>query len=297
MSPEQLKARASMLEKARAFFKKRCVTEVDCGAFIQRAPLDRNIDVISAWINQKTQAYLHTSPEYAMKKLLASGSGDIFFLGHVFRKEEFGPLHNPEFTMAEWYRIGFSLQEMIDETIAFLSLFFGALPVRYLGYKQAFEEYVGIQDLESDLSSFLPPEAIQWQKLEQLDYLLSLKIQPFLGINELTVLWDYPEDQASLACVVEKEGRKVAERFEIYYKGVELTNGYHELQDPNELKRRLVEENKRRTIQGLPPFTLDESFIHALEKGLPDCSGVSVGFDRAFMLQQNASSIHEVLIQ
>lgn len=291
MSLEQLKNRARMLQRAREFFYERGVVEVDCNALVQRAPLDRNIDVLQV----AGSGFLHTSPEYAMKKLLAKGSGDIFFLGHVFRKEELGPLHNPEFTMAEWYRIGFSLDEMIAETVAFLSLFLGALPVKHVGYHEAFLEYAGV-DIDGDLTRHLPQEASQWPRLTQLDYLISHRIQPLLGRGELTVLRDYPPDQAALACTIAKGGRCVAERFEIYYEGIELTNGYHELKDVEELKQRFALENGRRQAQGFEPFALDEALLGALEQGLPDCSGVAVGFDRALMLQENAPSIHDVLV-
>jgi len=139
MSHERIKLRAEALETARTFFRQRDVLEVDCPALVKRAPLDANIDAISA-----DGGFLHTSPEYAMKKLLASGSGDIYFLGHVYRKEEIGRVHNTEFTMAEWYRTGFTLQDMIEEASVFLSLFLGELPVRTLSYREAYLKFADI---------------------------------------------------------------------------------------------------------------------------------------------------------
>ncbi len=278
MSRERLKNRALMLLRARAFFQERNVTEVDCGAFIKRAPIDANIDVFETTCG----GFLHTSPEYAMKRLLVQGSGDIFFLGHVYRKGELGRLHNPEFTMAEWYRLGFSLQEMIQETCDFLQLFLGALSVRLLSYKDAF---VGVE----------APIRCDWSEIENRHYILSHFIEPHLGKNELTVLTDYPPDEAALACLIEKKGQLVAERFEIYHQGVELANGYHESTNAVELRNRFNLENAARKQRNLNTYLLDEEFLSAMEKGLPDCCGVSVGFDRILMLSQKATQLNQVI--
>lgn len=277
MSRELLKNRATALAKARSFFSDRNILEVDCGALVKRAPIDANIDVI-----ETSDGFLHTSPEYAMKRLLIQGSGDIFFLGHVYRKGEKGRLHNPEFAMAEWYRLKVSLLQMIQETCDFIQLFLGALPIRILSYKNAFK---GI-----DI-----PYRKEWTETENRHYILSHHIEPNLGKNELTVLTDYPPNEAALACVVEKEGEIVAERFEIYHKGVELANGYHESSDAIELRNRFNLENEARKQRKLETYPLDEEFLAAMEKGLPDCCGVSVGFDRLFMLSQNAKNISEIL--
>lgn len=284
-----------MLQRAREFFLTRNMLEIDCGALVKRAPLDRGIDVISAAISKTETAFLHTSPEYAMKKWLSFGAQDIFFLGHVFRQGEIGPFHNPEFTMAEWYRIGFSFEEMIQETCEFLFLFLGLLPIRHISYKGAFLQYLSIEDTKKSLTPYLPPHEQNWPHNVQLDYLISHRIQPFLGQNELTVLKHYPPDQAALACLVEHNGELVAERFEIYYQGVELTNGYHELADPNELRTRFDLENKQRRLRNEDPYEIDEELLSALKRGLPDCCGVSVGFDRALMLRHNIPAISQVL--
>ncbi len=296
MSPERrknLEDRAFMLDQVRCFFRERDVLEVDCGALVKRAPIDANIDVISAQVSLNETAFLHTSPEYAMKRLLVEGSGDIFFLGHVFRQGEWGRLHSPEFTMAEWYRVGMPFTSLIQETCAFLALFLGDLPIRILSYREAFTSYTEINYTEDPISHLLPSPS--WSRTEGLHYLLSHQIEPHLGLGELTVLTDYPPSEAALACVVEKNGEKVAERFEIYHQGVELANGYHESADPHELKKRFEEENRLRERRGQETYLLDEAFLSSLEKGFPDCAGVSVGFDRAFMLRQKASSIAQVL--
>lgn len=284
-----------MLDQARKFFQSKNILEVDCGALVKRAPIDSNIDVISACVSDSMQGFLHTSPEYAMKKLLSLGIGDIFYLGHVFRKGEIGRLHNPEFTMAEWYRVGISFNEMIRETCDFISLFLGDLPVLTLSYRQAFEKYANLDYTLDPIHPLLPENASEWSRTEGLHYILSHFIEPNLGKDSLTVLTDYPVNEAALACVIEKEGEKVAERFEIYYQGVELANGYHELANASELKKRFEEENKVRQTKNQEIYHLDEEFLSSLENGFPDCCGVSVGFDRVFMLCQNATSLREIL--
>jgi lysyl-tRNA synthetase class 2 len=297
MSPallDALRDRAAMLARARSFFSARGVMEVDPCSLVRRAPVDSNIDVIEASVTDNEEGFLHTSPEYAMKRLLASGCGDIYFLGHVFRKGESGRLHNPEFCMAEWYRLSLSFEEMIQETAEFLFLFFGPLPVRKIGYREAFERHLGIDYQKDDLSPHLPDYAKNWPRDAALHYLLTHKIEPHFGIEELTVLLDYPPDEAALACTVEKNGERVAERFEIYYRGVELTNGYHELADAKELRRRFEEENAIRLSKTKKSYLLDEAFLRAMEE-FPACCGVSVGFDRALMLRRRTDALRNVL--
>ena len=276
-----------MLARARQFFKERNVLEVDCGALVKWAPIDANIDVISASVSNTEQGFLHTSPEYAMKRLLTQGSGDIYFLGHVFRKGEIGRLHNPEFTMAEWYRVNMSFEELIKETCSFLSLFLGPLPRRIISYREMFAQYAG--------NNLLPPEnGAHWSQTETLHYILSHKIEPHLGMGELTIVIDYPASEAALARLIEKDGEIVAERFEIYHRGVELANGYHELSNAKELKDRFENENIARKLRHQETYTLDDAFLAAM-KGLPDCCGVSVGFDRALMLRNQADRLSQVI--
>ncbi len=293
-----------MLARARAFFAERNILEVDCGALSRSAPVDAYIDVIEAQVSSSEKGYLHTSPEYAMKRLLASGIGDIYFLGRVYRKEEAGRLHNPEFTMAEWYRIGIPFDQMIQETCEFLFLFLGSLPVRKLSYREAFSSFLGIDYSRAkpgELAALaprygiaLPEDAAAWTTDVFLHLYLTHVIEPHLGKNELTVLTDYPPYEAALACVVEKNGEQVAERFEIYHQGVELTNGYHELRNPEEQRLRFHEENRERKALGKESYALDEKFLSSLA-ALPDCCGVSVGIDRALMLRNKRNAIRDVL--
>ena len=295
MSQESIKSRletrAQMLSKARDFFQKRNVLEIDTGALMKRASIDTNIDCLSV---EGGTAYLHTSPEYALKRLLSSGVGDCYFLGHVYRKEELGRYHNPEFTMVEWYRIGFSFSEIIQETAEFLFLFFGKLPISTISYREAFEKFVGIDPKTSSLETLQSLTREKWSEKECIHYLLSHKIEPNLGHNELTVLIDYPPDEAALAKTEIVQGERVAKRFEIYYQGIELANGYDELADAEELKKRFEKTNAQRERSGKEKYLLDEKFLTSL-KVLPECSGVALGFDRALMLHMKKKSIKEVI--
>lgn len=293
-----LKLRADKFHEARLFFKGRGLIEVDCPSLVPFPPIDANIHVIEALLSENQSGYLHTSPEYAMKKLLAQGSGDIFYLGHVFRKEEKGRLHHHEFTMAEWYRIGFSFQDMIQETCQFLSLFLRPLPIRILTYREAFLNYAGIDYASISVEELQKKSnhltSLNWDKTTYLHDILSSQIEPFLGTHELTVLVDYPPQEAALAKLASRPEGRVALRFEIYHQGIELANGYEESTDSSELRSRFLEENKLRLNRNEQPYPLDESFLDAVSR-LPPCCGVSVGFDRALMLCNQGQSIQEIL--
>ncbi len=207
-----LKDRSQMLQKARLFFQEKGLIEVDCCALNPYPAIDSSIDVIEAKVTNSATFYLHTSPEYSMKKLLAKGSGDIFYLGHVFRKEEIGRLHNPEFTMAEWYRIGFSFEQMIEETCAFICLFLGKLPIETISYREAFETYAGIDYTKASQKELfqaakklhLPDPSNDWSKQTLLHFLLTHAIEPNLGLNKLTALTHYPPYEAALACLTKR---------------------------------------------------------------------------------------------
>lgn len=270
-----------MLAKARAFFEERNVLEVDTPALSPESSVDAHIDVMTV----DGMGYLHTSPEYRMKRLIADGIGDIYQMGHVYRHEELGPLHNPEFTMVEWYRMGAEYKNFIEETLTFIRLFLGDLPTTYITYKEALETY------STGPVSKYHPEADSWDIDTQLQLLMTFEVEPHLGKNCLCVLDRFPASQAALSQI--KDG--VAERFEIYYNGIELANGYHELTDPIEQRKRLLDANQKRLALGKKTLPMDELFIQALERGLPDCCGVAVGFDRLLMLQLNKSTIADIL--
>jgi len=279
-----IERRARMLRTVRTFFEERAILEVDCPILSKSASVDTHIDLIPALYDRKQRCYLHSSPEYGMKRLLADGSGDIYQLSHVFRDGECGRLHNPEFMLIEWYRIGFSFEEMIEETIALCQLFLGKLPFQTISYREAFLRYVGIDPFHASLETLQQLAFIKSEDRETLLHaILAEKIEPQL--QSLTALIHYPASQAALAKKRIIDGIQVAERFEIYYKGIELANGYHELQDPVEQRARFVSANQERKEWGKEELPLDEDFLSALEKGLPECSGVAVGFDRLLLLQ------------
>jgi lysyl-tRNA synthetase class 2 len=288
-----LRSRAAHLRSVRRFFEARHVLEVDCLALSEAAPIDLHIDVMKV----DNRYYLHTSPEYAMKKLLSIGMGDIYQLGHVFRKEEVGPLHNPEFTIIEWYRLGFTFEAMIQETVDLIALFLGDQPVCTLSYADCFKRFLDVdveQVTNAELLTYtqgLPPTAASWDKDTLLQLLLSTRIEPQLGSQGLFVLTHFPASQAALARTV----GAVALRFEVYHQGIELANGYHELSDVKEQEGRLREANAARLLAGKEALPLDYDFLDALRRGLPDCCGVAVGFDRLLQLKHGLNSIHPVL--
>jgi lysyl-tRNA synthetase class 2 len=295
-----------MLQKARAFFLHRDVMEVDCPALSPAAPIDLHIDVMKVALKDNQTGYLHTSPEYGMKRLLSTGIGDIYQISHVFRDGEIGPLHNPEFTMAEWYRIGFNFEEMIQETLDFIRLFLGDLGIEVMTYRQMLLHFLEVDYTTACLEDLLrcakdnhldlPQDAATWDKDTLLQLLVSFLIEPKLGSDHLFVLKYFPASQAALSKTLELEtGEPVACRFEVYYQGIELANGYHELTDATEQKRRLVASNQARLNAGKDALKIDEKFLEALEAGIPDCCGVAVGFDRLMMLKHKQITLKNVL--
>lgn len=302
---EILQDRAACLRQARDFFFEKGVIEVDCPLITREASVDAHIDLIPViYLGQETR-YLHSSPEYGMKRLLADGMGDCYQLAHVFRDGEYGVKHNPEFMMAEWYRLGMPFEPFIEETVDFIRLFLGALPSKIISYREAFENYLNVnpfQATEKELLALLDEHRIAYYssavdegKDALLNLLLGTLIEPKLGSGELTVLAYYPSTQAALAKTRVLNGDLVASRFEVYYKGVELCNGYHELQDAGEQRKRLEESNEHRIRLGKSPLPIDEAFLQALERGMPSACGVAVGFDRLMLLRHEAKSLAEVL--
>lgn len=300
-----LKDRAGMFEKARHFFSSRKVLEVDCPAISPYASVDVHIDLIRAYGLSATTNYLHSSPEYGMKKLLAEGIGDIYQLSHVFRDNESSMRHSPEFTMAEWYRLGISFTSMIEETVDFIRLFIGEIPFSKMSYREVFKKYAGIDYVkatEEELLDYLEERGIDpYQNIEEegkdalLNIILGVVIQPQLGQKEIFVLQYFPASQSALAQTKKKRDELVAERFEVFYKGLELANGYHELANAEEQLERLIQSNTIREKLGKDTLPIDEGFIKALEKGLPDCCGVAVGFDRLMMLRHQKEDIADVI--
>lgn len=241
--------------------------------------------------NQEESCYLQTSPEYAMKRLLAAGSGSIFQISKAFRQGEIGKLHNPEFSMLEWYRLGFDHHALMDEVDELLQTALQLPPAMRMSVADAYDQCVGINphtasvaDLKKAAEEFVEsyPDFGD-EKNNWLDLLFTHCIESQLGQEAPLFLYDFPESQAALA-KVRPESPPVASRFELYYKGVELANGFHELQDAAEQKARFEMDLKYRERHELPIVPMDERFLAALANGLPDCAGVALGIDRLIML-------------
>jgi len=294
-----LRLRARLLERIRAFFQARGVLEVETPCLSRAANPDPHIESfrlagVSRW--------LHTSPEFAMKRLLAAGLGDCYQIARVFRAGEAGRRHNPEFTLLEWYRVGWDHHRLMDEVEALLGELLDAPPARRLTYRDAFCEFAGIDPFSTDAAglrtrameagiavSALGEDVDAWR-----DLLLTHLVEPHLPRETPVFLHDWPASQAALARI--RPGTPpLAERFELFWQGMELANGYHELTDPHEQRRRFEAENRRRQAAGKPPLPLDERLLAALEHGLPPCAGVALGIDRLVMLAAGVDDIRQVL--
>ena len=313
-SPERLRQRAALLRVAREFFAARAVTEVDTPVVVTAPVSDVHIHSATVQLAGGPAAragapplFLHTSPEYAMKRLLAAGSGDIYQICHVVRGLECGRLHNPEFTLIEWYRVGFSLTQLMDEVEALVRALLGAsapAASERISYREAFLRELGLDPLtapETALAQAAQPLALAatgvpgdpMSRDDWLELLMGAIVGPRLGGGTLTFVHGYPASQAALARL-EPADPRVAQRFELYCAGIELANGFHELASAAEQRARFTADNARRQTLRLPVFPLDERLLAALSR-LPDCSGVALGFDRTLMLAAGAANLEEVL--
>jgi lysyl-tRNA synthetase class 2 len=316
-SPARLRQRAALLQRAREFFAARAVTEVDTPLVVNAPVSDVHIHSATVQLSADCAAsgaapplYLQTSPEYAMKRLLAAGSGDIYQISHVVRGFECGRLHNPEFTLIEWYRVGFSLAQLMDEVEILVRALLGAsapAASERISYREAFGRELGLDPLtapETALAQAARPLALGgagatdatvggMSRDDWLELLMGAIVGPRLGSGALTFVHSYPASQAALARL-EPADPRVAQRFELYCAGIELANGFHELASAAEQRTRFEADNVRRERLGLPLFPLDERLLAALTR-LPDCAGVALGFDRTLMLAVGAAHIEEVL--
>ena len=300
-----IRQRASALRATREFFFSRQVLEVETPAMIHAPVSDVNLGSVRVQMaGTETPLFLHTSPEYAMKRLLAAGSGDIYQICHVYRGAERGRQHNPEFTMLEWYRLGFSLEQLMREVADLTNQLLGTqLAVEFVGYRDAVRRHAGFDPFEADLSELQraahalgldAAHAATAGRDELLDLIVGAQVGPALGAATLTFLHRYPASQAALARL-DPDDPRVALRFELYHRGLELANGYHELTSGAEQRMRFAADQQSRNARGLPTFELDAHLLAALDAGLPDCAGVALGFDRVLMLAMNAASIDEVI--
>ena len=307
-SIENLRRRAGALAAVRAFFAARGILEVDTPQLVNFAVTDLHLRSAEVcWPGSTTRPrYLHTSPEYAMKRLLAAGSGDIYQMCHVFRGEEQGPLHNSEFMLVEWYRRGWDLAALMHEVDELLRALLGAAvgeATCYLGYEQAFRDGVGcspLSDPDSVLADCARAQGFDdslvrhCQRDELLDLLMGARVGPRLGLEGPVFVHGYPASQAALARLDPADPR-LALRFELYLHGVELANGFEELADADEQRRRFRADQGARAARGLTVPPMDEFLLAALGAGLPACAGVALGLDRALMAACGAHSIAEVL--
>jgi lysyl-tRNA synthetase class 2 len=304
-SSKALRQRAQGLRATREFFFERQVLEVETPAMVNAPVSDVNLGSVRVQMaGAGTPLFLHTSPEYAMKRLLAAGSGDIYQICHVYRGAERGRQHNPEFTMLEWYRLGFSLEQLMREVADLTNLLLGAqLPVEFVSYRDAVRLHAAFDPLDADVGVLQraaqelgldSAHAAKAGRDELLDLIVGARVGPALGAHSLTFMHRYPASQAALARL-DPDDPRLALRFELYHRGLELANGYHELTSVAEQRMRFAADQQSRNARGLPTFELDAHLLAALDAGLPDCAGVALGFDRVLMLAMNATSIDEVI--
>lgn len=299
--------RAKMLDDARRFFAARTVLEVETPSLSRTTVSDPHIESMQATLGREpvTSYFLQTSPEYFMKRLLCAGFPDIYQISRVFRDHEAGRRHSPEFTLIEWYRRGYRLRQIMQETADFIATLieprFLPSAAEFIEYRKAFRTFAGVDPLESpvaalaeaasadqNLSDSLGEERDAW-----LDLVLSLRVLPRFGRDRLTVLYHYPASQAALARVC-PENATVADRFEIFCGELELANGFVELQDADEQLRRFEADRATRRRREQPVHPIDKRLLGALAAGLPDCAGVAVGFDRLLMINEMAEDIRFV---
>ena len=291
-----LKARADFSAYIRDFFRVRDVLEVETPLLSKAAVSDASLLPLAVTCLDKT-CYLQTSPEYPMKRLLAAGSGDIFQICKVFRDEELGKRHNPEFSMLEYYRLHFDLQTLKDEVAQLVGDYLNIQRRMDLSYRQAFIKYAQLDPFlasDDELQIKVQPFVgeLKLNRDECLDLLISHVVEPNLPKDTLVFIAQYPASQAALAQTYENDsGEWLAQRFELYVNGLELANGYQELTDVVEQKQRFAREQSKSSETRIE----DENFLQALQHGLPDCSGVALGLDRILMLKLQQENISRVL--
>lgn len=298
-----LELRAQMLRAARDYFAATRTLEVETPTLSVAGVTDVHLASVSATVCG-ARRYLHTSPEYAMKRLLAAGSGDIWQTCRVYRDGEFGRWHNPEFTMIEWYRIGIDHHALMADVERLLNAMLppshGFERAERLTYREALQLHAGIDAFDDPLPVLIArlesagievPASLRAERDACLDLIVATLVGPKLGDGRLTFVYDYPASQAALAQI----RGPVASRFEAYLDGLELANGFHELANAAEQRRRFEADASERARRGLPAMPIDENFLAALEHHLPECAGVALGFDRLVMCASRAEHIREVL--
>lgn len=308
-SIEALKARAQLYRTIREFFAQRNVMEVETPIVSQAGVTDVHLASVQVQRHiegRMQQQYLQTSPEFAMKRLLAAGSGPIYQICKVFRDDEHGRKHNSEFTMLEWYRPGLDLRELMHETAALLNVClahrFDEIRPLVLSYKHAFQDRLDINPLQATLAQLKQTAQrvgltldLGDDRLAYMDLLFSHFVEPSLGFDTPIFLTDFPPEMASLAKVrLDEDGEEVAARFEVYIEGLELANAYDELLDASVLRARFEADNQEREKLGLQVMPLDENLLAALAH-MPECSGIALGIDRLLMVATQKLNIEQVI--
>ncbi len=305
--PAILRTRAEIMAKVRNFFRQRDVLEVETPLLSQATVPDPYIHSITCQLNgfANKNFYLQTSPEFAMKRLLAQGVGDIYQICKAFRNDEIGKLHNPEFTMLEWYRQGFDHLQLMAELDELLQCIAKTRASDKITYQDLFIKYLDLDPLQATLNELQNCASSNGvanvvgmtdaNRDDWLNLLLTHCIEPSLASNDKPIMvYNYPVSQAALA-QIDSEDPRVANRFELYWRGIELANGFYELSNAKEQRQRFENDLQMREQKGLPIVPIDERLLSALEHGLPDCAGVALGLDRLIMLITDAHSIDEVM--
>jgi len=295
-----VRERARVYRQIRSFFNTRGYLEVDTPLLMPAASTDAHIESMQLSSGGR-ELYLQSSPEFAMKRLLAAGSGSIFQIGHAFREEERGRAHNPEFSLLEWYHVGYDYRQLMKEMeLLIVSLSLHQCQFNYITFKQLFQQSLGfeidvisLEQLRVECSERVNGyEAGELDFDQCLDLLMGMVIAP--SMRGYQFVYDYPVSQASLARVSAGDD-SVAERFELFYDGLELANGFSELTDAAQQRTRFDNDNRVREQQGLSCHVVDEQLLAALEHGLEDCAGVALGLDRLLMVLLELDSIDQVL--
>jgi elongation factor P--(R)-beta-lysine ligase len=300
---QSLKERAYLYRQIREFFAQRDVLEVDTPLLCQYGVTSPHVENVEV---HTEQGFLQTSPEYAMKRLLAYGSECIYQICKAFRASETGRYHNTEFSILEWYRLNTDYQHLMKETIELITNYIGSSQVEYVLYRDIFIKHLNIDPFNSTLYelqqaclSLTTCQTTLSDETQCLDLLFSLKIEPLLTHSEseysIVCVMDYPSNQTSLAETYHASYGHVARRFEIYVNGIELANGYQELSNANTVYKNLEQEQAHRKELGLCCVEIDHHLIDALEHGLPRCSGVALGLDRLLMIKLGEDNINKVI--
>lgn len=305
---ETLVHRANLLRQVRSFFDQRAFIEVETPLLSADTVVDRHLDPMRVELPPRAGVaptmWLQTSPEFGMKRLLAAGASAIYQVTRAFRWGEAGRWHNPEFTMVEWYRVGDNMQAAIDLLAALACTLLNVKLVEPLSYQDAFIRYAQLDPFDAlptqltaacqRLGIEIPIGFEQADRDDWLDLILGQFISRQMSTTHPVILYDFPATQAMLARIRPDRPPR-AERFELFFQGCELANGYHELLDPDELRRRAARANQQRVADGNQPLPETNRLLAAMEYGLPPCAGVALGFDRLVMLALGARQLDEVV--